>query len=478
MRNARSEETLRENLRQVEDLLDRQDVLAQIAHRQEVPNRELIESLQRRQNVAELRRRIATLHPADLAYILEALPPERRLLVWHEADPGRAGATLAELSDPVAAAAVEATPRDTLVAILSRMDTDDLASVADKVAPEVMEDVYRSLDASGRSWVESSITWPEGSVGMLMSPEPLLVREGWSLGQCLEEVRRHGALPRQADSLFVVDARGVLRGVLAVEELLLRPPEASVREAMHADPVAFVPEDPAAQAAAAFERYGLVSAPVVDDRGKPLGRLTVDVVMDFLRRRAELQTLRGAGLSGEEDLFAPAWQSARNRSTWLAVNLVTAFLASRVIGAYEETIAELVALATLMPIVASVGGNTGNQTVALVIRALALGQITPENVPRIAVKELAVATMNGLAWGALMGVFAFALYGSPALGAVMMAAIVLNLLVGALVGTVVPLLLQRAGRDPAQGASVLLTFTTDGMGFFIFLGLARAFLVR
>ena len=209
-----------------------------------MPNRELIESLQRRQNVAELRRRIAALHPADLAYILEALPPERRLLVWHEADPARAGAALAELSDPVGTAVAEATPRDALVAILSGMDTDDLASIADKVAPEVMEDVYRSLDASGRSWVESSITWPEGSVGMLMSPEPLLVREGWSLAQCLEEVRRRGALPRKADALFVVDARGVLRGVLAVEELLLRPPEASVREAMHAEPVAFVPEDP------------------------------------------------------------------------------------------------------------------------------------------------------------------------------------------------------------------------------------------
>ena len=292
MRNARSEEALRENLRQVEDLLDRQDVLAQIAHRQEVPNRELIESLQRRQNVAELRRRIAALHPADLAYILEALPPERRLLVWHEADPARAGAALAELSEPVATALAEATPRDALVAILSGMDTDDLASIADKVAPDVMEDVYR-VARRQRSLVGGVLDHLAGGLGRhahepRAAPRPRgMVRSR----ECLEEVRRRGALPRKADALFVVDARGVLRGVLAVEELLLRPPETPVREAMHAEPVAFVPEDPAAQAASAFERYGLVSAPVVDDRGKPLGRLTVDAVMDFLRRRAELQTL-------------------------------------------------------------------------------------------------------------------------------------------------------------------------------------------
>jgi magnesium transporter len=477
MRNARSEDALRDNLRQVEDLLDRQEVLAEIAHRQEVPNRELLESLQRRQNVAELHRRLAALHPADLAYILEALPPERRLVVWREVPHARAGGVLAELTEPVRAALVAETPRADLVAILTATDTDDLASVAEEVPADVMEEVYRSLDAGGRSWVESSITWPEGTVGTLMGAEPLLVREGWTVAQCLEEVRRRGALPHKADVLFVVDARGVLRGVLAVEDLLLRTPDTPVRDAMHPEPVAFTPDDPAAQAAAAFERYGLVSAPVVDDRGKPLGRLAVDTVMDFLRRRAELQALQRAGLSGEEDLFAPAWLSARNRSTWLAVNLVTAFLASRVIGAFESTIAQLVALAALMPIVASVGGNTGNQTVALVIRALALGQITPDSVRRVAAKELAVAAMNGVAWGALMGLFAFALYGRPALGVVMMAAIILNLLVAAVVGTLVPLLLQRSGRDPAQGASVLLTFTTDGMGFFIFLGLARAFLV-
>jgi magnesium transporter len=214
----------------------------------------------------------------------------------------------------------------------------------------------------------------------------------------------------------------------------------------------------------------------VDERGKLVGRLTVDAVMDFRRREAELQALQRAGLRGEEDLFAPAWQSARNRALWLGINLGTAFLASRVIGLFEATIADLVALATLLPVVASVGGNTGNQTVALLIRALALGQISWANVPHLLRKELTVALLNGLAWGAVMGLFAYVLYRSLPLGVVMAAAIVLNLLVAAVVGLAVPLFLRRLGRDPAQGSSVLLTFSTDGMGFLIFLGLAQAFL--
>jgi magnesium transporter len=228
----------------------------------------------------------------------------------------------------------------------------------------------------------------------------------------------------------------------------------------------------------AFDRYGLLSAPVVDERGKLLGRLTADRVLDWSRARAETQALKRAGLSGDEDLFGPVWESARNRWPWLAVNLVTAFTASRVIGLFEDTIAGLVALATLMPIVASVGGNTGNQTVALVIRGLALGTITARSARRLVVKELTIGVLNGVVWGGVMGAFAFVLYGKAALSLVMAAAILLNLVVAALVGIAVPVYLARSGRDPAAGASVLLTFTTDSMGFFIFLGLARLLLLE
>lgn len=282
---------------------------------------------------------------------------------------------------------------------------------------------------------------------------------------------------RQVEALLVVDSRNVLRGVLPLRELLLHATETAIGEVMNADPVVLEPHEPAHEASQAFERYGLVAAPVVDDRGKLLGRVSVDAVVDFIRRHSELAALKRAALSGEEDLFATARESARNRWVWLSVNLVTAFVASRVIGLFEETIQGLVALATLMPIVASVGSNTGNQTVALMIRGLALDQVTRGNIPHLIRKELSVALLNGVVFGSVVGLAASLLYGSYALGLVMAMAVLLNLLVASVVAVGVPIVLHRSGRDPAQGASVLLTFTTDGMGFFIFLALARAFLL-
>jgi magnesium transporter len=302
------------------------------------------------------------------------------------------------------------------------------------------------------------------------------VREDGSLGEALGELRRRGELPDATDALFVVDARNILRGVLPLKALLVSDPSVRVREAMKEALVSFLPEDAARVASGAFERYDLLSAPVVDERGKVLGRVTVDSVVDFIRRESDLDALKRAGLSGEEDLFASVWASARNRWLWLAINLVTAFLASRVIGIFEGTIKSLVALATLMPIVASIGGNTGNQTVALMIRRLALDQIEPGALRHLFTKELTISVLNGAVWGSVMGLVAVGLYGSPALGLVMAAAVLLNLVVSALVGIGVPLLLHRTGRDPAQGSSVLLTFTTDSMGFFTFLALAEAFL--
>ena len=241
--------------------------------------------------------------------------------------------------------------------------------------------------------------------------------------------------------------------------------------------ISFGPHDDARDAVKTFERYDLISAPVVDNRGKLVGRLTVDAVMDLLRDESNLQALKNAGLSGDEDLFAAPWNSARNRWPWLAVNLLTAFIASRVIGQFEGTIERVAALAALMPIVASIGGNTGNQTMALVIRALALDHLQLGNARRLLQKELAIGVMNGTVWGLVVGIFAIGLYTNIALGMVMSGAVVLNLLVAALAGVTIPLGLQAAGRDPAQGSSVLLTFITDAMGFFLFLGLATLFIL-
>lgn len=246
---------------------------------------------------------------------------------------------------------------------------------------------------------------------------------------------------------------------------------------MLTDTIQLHPEEKADQAAQAFERYDLVSAPVVDEEGKLVGRVTVNVVLDFIRTESENDLLNQAGLREEEDIFASVWKSAQNRWLWLALNLCTAFFASRVIGGFENTIEKFVALATLMPIVAGIAGNSANQTTTIIIRSMALGQITHGNARRLLVKELAISGLNGLVWGGVAGLFAYFLYHNVALGIVMTSAMLLNLLVGAIVGMIIPLVMQRIGRDPAIGSSVMITAITDSGGFFIFLGLATIFLV-
>ena len=243
------------------------------------------------------------------------------------------------------------------------------------------------------------------------------------------------------------------------------------------DTISFSPLDDASDAVKAFERYDLVSAPVVDERGKLVGRLTVDAAMDFLRDESNLRALKRAGLSGDEDLFAAPWVSAKNRWPWLGINLLTAFVASRVIGQFEGTIRELAALAALMPIVASIGGNTGQPDDGA--RHSWRWRWIPHSTggrDRLVRKELSIGALNGSVWGVIVGLFAVALYANLALGFVMTGAVVLNLVVAALAGVAIPLGLHAAGRDPAHGSSVLLTFITDAMGFFLFLGLASVFL--
>jgi magnesium transporter len=274
----------------------------------------------------------------------------------------------------------------------------------------------------------------------------------------------------------VVDRTGTLKGVLPIQRLLLHDPETVVKEVMEQDIVTFRPEDKARDAANAFERYDLVSAPVVSADNKIVGRITVDAVVDYIREKSEAEVLGLGGLEEEEDLFAPVIKSVKNRWAWLAINLVTAFIASRVIGIFEGTIAQLTALAALMPIVAGIGGNSGNQTITMIVRALALGQITRENAKKLFLKEIAVALVNGVVWGAVVGLFAYAIYQSVPLGVVMMAAMILNLLLAAVMGVAIPLVRYRLGADPAAGSSVMITAITDSGGFFIFLGLATLFL--
>ena len=473
----RSEGQLQDRLEEVSRVLETHRVLESLTHRQEGPKRDLLEGLQHRQNLAELAKKVRGLHPADLAFIVEALPPDQRQLVWDQVAPPLRGQALVEMSDAVRQPIVDAMAHSDLVAALTGLDADDLRYLAEAVPPDVIAEVSATLDAGDRSVLHAAVSYPDDSVGMVMNHEVVAARDSKTLSEVVADLRARGSLPEQTDAVFVVDARNVLRGSLPIDVLLLGDPSAPVTSLVNADVVTFAPEADATQAARSFERYDLVSAPVVDDRGKLIGRLTVDVVMDVLREEAEQRALNRAGLRGEEDIFASTWASARNRWPWLCVNLVTAFAASRVIGAFEHTISQLVALAALMPMVASIGGNTGNQTVALVVRGMALDQIGAGHGRHLVTKELTVSVLNGVVWGGIMGVGALVLYDSPSLGAVLMGAVLLNLVAAALAGIGVPLLLQRLGRDPVQGASVLLTFITDSLGFFLFLGLAKLFLV-
>jgi magnesium transporter len=321
------------------------------------------------------------------------------------------------------------------------------------------------------------MSYPEDAVGALMDFEMVTVREDVSLEVVLRYLRRFDELPPQTDKLFVINHDNLLTGVLPLHWLLVNAPDKMVSEVMAPDVNTFHPENDAYEVAQAFERYDLVTAPVVDDHGHLIGRITIDAMVDVIREEGESEALSRAGLREEEDIFASVWASLRNRWSWLAINLVTAFIASRVIGLFENSIERLVALAALMPIVAGIGGNSGNQTITMIVRALALNQITAESAKRLWRKELTVSLLNGLIWGGVIGIVAWWLYDSLSLGLVMTAAMTLNLLLAAFAGVGIPVLMTKFGRDPALGSSVLITAMTDSGGFFIFLGLASIFLM-
>ena len=435
------------------------------------------QSLAEKRDPAALRARLDALHPADIAYMLEALPPEERLALWELVKADRDGEILVEVSDAVRESLIEAMDSKELVAAAETLEADELAAIAEDLPQEVMDDVFRSLPVDEREQLRAAMSFEEDMVGALMDFEDIQVRPDVTLEVVLRYLRRFDELPSQTDQVFVVDRDERLLGALPIATLIVNDPDRTVGEVMGPIPVKLQQHEKADVAASAFERYDLVSAPVVDTNDRLVGRVTVDEILDFVRARGEEDMLAQAGLREEEDVFASVWKSFQNRWTWLAVNLMTAFFASRVIGVFEGSIAKLVALAALMPIVAGIGGNSGNQTITMIVRAVALGQVTREHADKLIRKELQVALLNGVVWGGVMGVIAMMLYRDVKLGLVMILAMTLNLLLAALMGVLIPMTMLRVGRDPAVGSSVLITAVTDSGGFFIFLGLATLFLV-
>ena len=426
-----------------------------------------------------LREVLKPLHPADIAWVLEALPLDERLTVWEYVKSEFDGDILLEVNEAVRETLIEAMDRDELVDAVETLDTDQIADLVDDLPPDVMAEVQEGLSHEERAQLRAAMSYPEDSVGARMDFDMVSIREEVTIDMVLRYLRRFKTLPDHMDQVFVVNRFGQLRGVISVAQILTSDPSTQVKRIMQTEAFTLNPLDDAGEAAQAFERYDLVSAAVVDEAGRLVGRLTVNEVVDVIREESEEDAYAAVGLDDELDLFGSVWSSAKSRWLWLGVNLCTAFFASRVIAAFHGTIERVVALAALMPIVAGMAGNSGNQTLTLLVRSLAMGQVTESNTGDLWRKELGVAFVNGLIWGGIAGLCAWGLYwDSPdgqKLGLVMALAMFLNIIQGAVVGLAVPFLLKKLGRDPAMGGSVLLTFTTDSGGFLIFLGLATFF---
>lgn len=480
LKDSRGHLTVQEHLEEVERLLAKQKLVESVVHRQverDARRPELVESLVHKQNLGELQRKLDTLHPADVAYILEGLPLEDRLVIWGLVKADRDGDILLEVSDAVRETLLADMDKQEIMEAVENLDADEIADLAQDLPQEVVQDIIEAQDVEERAQLRSALSSEEGTVGALMDFELVTIREDVTCEVALRYLRRFDELPNHTDSLFVVDRDDHLKGTLPLKRLLVSDVEIEIGTLYDRDVASFTPEDDADLAAQAFERYDLICAPVADRAGKLIGRITIDAVLDYVREKQEAADLAKVGLREEEDVFSGAWDSAKNRAPWLAVNLCTAFFASRVVGAFEGSIEKLAALAALMPIVAGIGGNSGNQVTALIVRSLALGQASAATARRMLMKELGIATINGVIWGGVLGVVAWLLYQNVALGGVMALAMLLNLIVAALAGLLIPITMDRFGRDPALGSSVFLTFITDSMGFFIFLGLATIFLV-
>ena len=472
-------------LERVEKLLGRARRVEAVTHNQDYGEGEqrhrLVEVLTHRKHEVELERELDRLHPADVAYILEALSNEDRLAVWKHIKSEESGVdsgdVLLELSEGVRESLVASMTTDELVAAVEELDADELADLAPDLPPQVFDLLSSELTPQEREQVRAAMSFPKDSVGARMDFEMVTIRDDVTLEVVLRYLRRFDELPDQSDQVFIVDREDKLIGSLPLDRLLINEPETEVVKVMRTDLLTLQPEDDAGDAAQAFERYDLVSAPVVDRLGRLIGRLTVNEVVDVIREESEEAQLSAAGLREEEDIFAPIRDSIRNRAPWLLLNLVTASIAAFVASRFEATVGRIVILAFLMSIIAGIGGNSGNQTMTLIIRALALGRIGASNVRQLVFKELSVAVLIGLGGGLIAGGFAFAMSGRVAIWPVMAAAMVANMLVGATLGMIVPLTRARFGKDPALGSSVLLTFATDTLGFFIFLGLASLVLL-
>ena len=420
---------------------------------------------------------IADLEPAEIALLLESLPLHERTLLWEQVPTELDGEVLLHVHDEVRSTLLQDMDPEEIVAATASLDTADLAELFDDLPKPVAEDMLRSMDELQRARLQETLSFEEDSAGRLMRTDTIAVRADVMLETVQRFLRWKASIPDNTDNLMVIDRTGQFMGVLPLARLVSHDQETLVETLMDADVDAIQVDMKSRDVATLFQTHDLTSAPVVDKEGMLLGRVIIDDIVDVIQENSEQALMHMAGLDEEEDLFAPVVPSARRRAVWLGINLLTAFLAAWVIGRFEATLQQIVALAVLMPIVASMGGIAGSQTLTLTIRGLALGQISKTNSNWLLYKEVGISLINGVVWALVVAMLAVVWFGSVPIGAIIAAALVINMLAAGVCGIVIPLFLKRINIDPALSSSVILTTVTDVVGFMSFLGLATIFLL-
>jgi magnesium transporter len=426
-------------------------------------------------SVTEARRMLGVLAAPDVAHLLESSPPQSRSELWELIDEKDEGDVLQELSDEIQSQFLRTMDAEEVAAAAAGMDVDDVADMLQQLPESVLQEVLDSMTQQDRTRVEQILNYADDTAGGLMNTDAITVRPPHTMDVVLRYLRRHTEIPDMTDSLIVVNRADEYIGLLPLSTLLVSDPGATVREMMVTDIEAIPATMPDNEVASLFERHDLVSAPVVDEHGKLLGRITIDDVVDVIREDADHSLMSMAGLAEDEDTFAPVLATTPRRAIWLGINLLTAFLASAVINMFQDTIDKVVALAVLMPIVASMGGVAGTQTLTVMVRGMALGQIGHSNRNWLINREFLVGVINGAIWSLVVAVAASLWFQDPLIGLIIAAAMIINLLTAALAGAIIPLTLKRFKIDPALAGSVVLTTVTDVTGFLSFLGLATLF---
>ena len=427
--------------------------------------------------LGQVRHMLNNLPAAEVAHMLESSPPRERNILWSLLSRDQGNEVLQYLGEEIRAGFIKDLTTDELLTLVEDLDTDDLADLLQQLPEQVTGQLLSVLDEQNRDRLQAVLSYPEDTAGGLMNTDVITVRPEITLGVVQRYLRFHNDIPNSTDNLLVVNRRNQFVGVLPLARILTFDNSTTVREAMITDVEPLPATMADSEVAKIFERQDLVSAPVVDENGMLVGRITIDDVVDVIREEADHSLMSMAGLDEDEDTFGSVTNTLKRRSVWLGINLLTALAASAVIGLFQGTIDQIVALAVLMPIVASMGGIAGSQTLTLVIRGMALGQIEAGNTRYLFTKELAVGALNGLLWASVIGLTAALWFDNVLLGMIIAAAMVINLVVAAASGALLPITMKRMGIDPALAGGVVLTTITDVVGFFAFLGLATVLLL-